>query len=335
MAYKRIVHGTDGSASSARAALVAAGITVANNAELVVVHVHAPGDASADQTLADALASCETAGVKARKLSGELLSGRPSESIVGFAEQRDAGLVVVSGGRGQRYSLGDVAHRLSHHARCDLLIVSERAPSDGRYTHVLLATDGSKTADRAARKAYDLAESLDARVTMVFVGHPATGEIVTADTVATYAGTVPTEILILAGDPTQEILDAARRVESDLIVIGNKGMTGARRFFTASVPGRVSEHADRDVLVCRTVVQAVRELEPGQGGVIEQQGEKLAAFLDGEGELHLMSAKCTHLGCTVAWNPGESTFDCPCHGSRFGPLGEVVNGPAQRPLPPA
>ena len=76
-------------------------------------------------------------------------------------------------------------------------------------------------------------------------------------------------------------------MEADLIVIGNKGMTGAKRFFTASVPGRVSEQADRDVLVCRTVVQAVRELEPGQGGIVEQQGEKLAAFMDAAGELHL------------------------------------------------
>ena len=335
MAYKRIVHGTDGSATSSRAARVAAAITVANNAELVVVHVQIPGDTGAPATLAAAIAGCEAEGVKARKLTGQLLEGRPAEAIVEFAEQRDAGLVVVSGGRGQRYSLGDVAHRLSHHTRCDLLIVSDRAPADGRYAHVLLATDGSKTADRAARKAYDLAESLDAHVTMVFVGHPATGELVTADTVATYAGSVPTEVLLASGDPTAEILGAARRVEADLIVIGNKGMTGAKRFFTASVPGRVSEQADRDVLVCRTVVQAVRELEPGQGGIIEQQGEKLAAFMDDAGELHLTSAKCTHLGCTVAWNPGERTFDCPCHGSRFGPMGEVVNGPAQRPLPPA
>ena len=335
MAYKRIVHGTDGSASSARAGEVAGAITVANNAELIVVHVRAPGDAGAKETLARAVAVCEAAGVRARKLTGELVEGRPAEALVELAEERDAGLLVVSGGRGQQYSLGDVAHRLSHRARCDLLIVSDRAPQDGRYTHVLLATDGSKTADRAARKAYDLAESLEAQVTMVFVGHPATGELVTADTVATYAGSVSTEVLIVSGDPTREILDVAGRVDADLIVIGNKGMTGARRFFTASIPGRISEQADRDVLVCRTVVQAVRELEPGQGGIIEQQGEKLAAFMDAAGELQLMSARCTHLGCTVAWNPGEGTFDCPCHGSRFGPMGEVVNGPAQRPLPPA
>jgi nucleotide-binding universal stress UspA family protein/nitrite reductase/ring-hydroxylating ferredoxin subunit len=334
VAYKRIVHGTDGSVSSVRATRVAAAITVANNAELIVAHVQTPGETQAERTLGSAVAACEDAGVKARKLTAEMLEGRPAEAIVEFAEQRDAGLVVVSGGRGQRFSLGDVAHRLSHHARCDLLIVSDRAPAEGRYTHLLLATDGSKTADRAARKAYDLADSLGARVTMVFVGHPATGALITADTIATYAGEVPTEVLTVSGDPTKEILDAARRVDADLIVIGNKGMTGAKRFLTASVPGRVSEQSDRDVLVCRTVVQAVRELEPGQGGIIEQQGEKLAAFMDAAGELHLMSAKCTHLGCTVAWNP-EGTFDCPCHGSRYGPGGEVVNGPAQRPLPPA
>jgi nucleotide-binding universal stress UspA family protein/nitrite reductase/ring-hydroxylating ferredoxin subunit len=335
VAYKRIVYGSDGSVSSARAGVVAGAITVANNAELIVAHVQVPGDAAARDTLAGAIAACEAAGVRARKLTGQLLEGRPADSLVEFAEQRDAGLLVVSGGRGQRYSLGDVAHRLSHRTRCDLLIVSDRAPRDGRYTHVLLATDGSKTADRAARKAYDLAESLEARVTMVFVGHPVTGRLITDDTVATYAGSVPTEVLIVSGDPTREILEAAKRADADLVVIGNKGMTGAMRYFTASVPGRVSEQADRDVLVCRTVVQAVRELEPGQGGIIEQQGEKLAAFMDAEGELHLTSAKCTHLGCTVAWNPGERTFDCPCHGSRFGPMGEVINGPAQRPLPPA
>ena len=115
---------------------------------------------------------------------------------------------------------------------------------------------------------------------MVFVGHPATGALITDDTVATYAGEVPTEVLIVSGDPTKEILDAARRVEADLIVIGNKGMTGAKRFFTASVPGRVSEQADRDVLCAARSCRPCASSEPGQGGIIEQQGEKLAAFMD-------------------------------------------------------
>jgi Rieske Fe-S protein len=83
------------------------------------------------------------------------------------------------------------------------------------------------------------------------------------------------------------------------------------------------------------VTQVASELAPGEGGILERAGEKLAAYVDDGGDLHVMSARCTHMGCTVAWNPAARTFDCPCHGSRYGPTGQVVNGPAARPLPPA
>ena len=49
---------------------------------------------------------------------------------------------------------------------------------------------------------------------------------------------------------------------------------------------------------------------------------------DDAGEVHLCSAKCTHLYCVVDWNSTEKTWDCPCHGSRFDPYGNVLNGPA-------
>ena len=60
-----------------------------------------------------------------------------------------------------------------------------------------------------------------------------------------------------------------------------------------------------------------------------------AVFRDDDGKLHERSARCTHLGCIVRFNDAERSWDCPCHGSRFGVDGEVLEGPAVRPLPPA
>jgi glycine/D-amino acid oxidase-like deaminating enzyme/nitrite reductase/ring-hydroxylating ferredoxin subunit len=81
------------------------------------------------------------------------------------------------------------------------------------------------------------------------------------------------------------------------------------------------------------------DLAPGEGRVLADGLGQKAVHRDYEGELHAVSARCTHLGCIVKWNLGEQTWDCPCHGSRFGATGEVLNGPATRPLekrePPA
>jgi len=58
-------------------------------------------------------------------------------------------------------------------------------------------------------------------------------------------------------------------------------------------------------------------------------------YHDPRGTVHRLSAVCPHLKCIVHWNPGEKTWDCPCHGSRFSALGTVLNGPAQSDLGPA
>jgi Rieske Fe-S protein len=57
-------------------------------------------------------------------------------------------------------------------------------------------------------------------------------------------------------------------------------------------------------------------------------------YRDAQGVLHECSAVCTHLGCVVQWNAGEKSWDCPCHGSRFGIDGAILNGPARQPLAP-
>ena len=67
-------------------------------------------------------------------------------------------------------------------------------------------------------------------------------------------------------------------------------------------------------------------LKIGEGTILEK--EKVAAYRDDQGELHIYSAVCTHMGCTISWNPLEKSFDCPCHGSRFSAIsGNVINGP--------
>ena len=70
----------------------------------------------------------------------------------------------------------------------------------------------------------------------------------------------------------------------------------------------------------------------GKGAIIKLQGEKHAAYRDPQGELHLMKAACTHVGCTVQWNSFEACWDCPCHGSQFAATGEPLQCPAVSPL---
>ena len=79
-------------------------------------------------------------------------------------------------------------------------------------------------------------------------------------------------------------------------------------------------------------IQSPDLLTPGEGAVSNYEGKKVAAFRDVEGKLHLRSAICPHLGCVVRWNPAETTWDCPCHGSRFKATGEVLAGPAEKDL---
>jgi glycine/D-amino acid oxidase-like deaminating enzyme/nitrite reductase/ring-hydroxylating ferredoxin subunit len=74
------------------------------------------------------------------------------------------------------------------------------------------------------------------------------------------------------------------------------------------------------------------EIPCGHGALIRDGLAPVAAYRDEEGSLHAVSAVCTHLGCVVQWNAGEKSWDCPCHGSRFGIDGAVLNGPAREPL---
>ncbi len=79
----------------------------------------------------------------------------------------------------------------------------------------------------------------------------------------------------------------------------------------------------------------VAAIPAGEGAVIGRGRGKIAVYRDERGNIHQLSAVCTHLYCIVHWNNTEKTWDCPCHGSRFDPYGKVVNGPAIVGLSPA
>lgn len=75
------------------------------------------------------------------------------------------------------------------------------------------------------------------------------------------------------------------------------------------------------------------DLVEDEGAVVNVAGKRAGAYKDPDGELYVVDTTCTHLGCEVEWNSGDRTWDCPCHGSRFSITGDIINGPAEDPLP--
>ncbi|MFI2433365.1 FAD-dependent oxidoreductase [Streptomyces sp. NPDC018693] len=96
----------------------------------------------------------------------------------------------------------------------------------------------------------------------------------------------------------------------------------------------VARHFVGDRLTTSDGRSSVDDIAPGDGAVLRLGGERCAVHRDDEGGLHAVSARCTHLGCLVSFNRAERAWECPCHGSRFGPDGHVVQGPAVHPLDP-
>jgi nucleotide-binding universal stress UspA family protein/nitrite reductase/ring-hydroxylating ferredoxin subunit len=330
--YKRIVVGTDGSEQARSALAVAARLAKASRATLLIVHASSR-DAQGREILRAAAAGAQEV---AARVGTEMRPGPGADVLVEVADQQDADLIVVGSrglSRAKQVLIGSVSHRVAYRAPCDVLIVrAEHGPEDVPYRRILLGTDGSATADRCARKGYDLAGLLGASITLTFVGHPRTAQIVLDDTHDCQDVKVEVTKRSVEGRAADQIVRLAEQDGLDLIVVGNRGMRGPARLLLGSVPQDVIQHAPCDVLIARTTTQVLSEVAPGEGGIIRRDGRKIAVYRDGAGELWAVSAKCTHLGCTVQWNGAEKTWDCPCHGSRFSVTGEVINGPASQPL---
>jgi len=147
----------------------------------------------------------------------------------------------------------------------------------GAMEAIVVGTDGSDTATEAVRQAIDLARSVGARIYLVsayeavpqsrlrdqpqqvpadleWMINPRADVEATLDDCAREVRDAGVEVETFAreGDPADSILDVAEEKDADLVVIGNKGMTGAKRFLLGSVPNKVSHHAPCSVMIIRT-----------------------------------------------------------------------------------
>jgi glycine/D-amino acid oxidase-like deaminating enzyme/nitrite reductase/ring-hydroxylating ferredoxin subunit len=99
----------------------------------------------------------------------------------------------------------------------------------------------------------------------------------------------------------------------------------------------VSENVDYPYYLLRDRIAGAEEgtlaeLANGEAKILKWRGRKVAAYRSEEGALSVCSPVCTHLKCLVHWNDADRTWDCPCHGSRFHPDGQLLSGPAEAPL---
>jgi nucleotide-binding universal stress UspA family protein len=142
------------------------------------------------------------------------------------------------------------------------------------FSSIVVGTDGSDTARQAVVQAAEMARATGAKLLVVSAytpvaahvhagGHPEAAEwnvgpdvlvegVLSDAGSATAASGIEVETRAVRGDPADALIQVAEQEGSDLIVVGNKGMTGARRFLLGNVPNKVSHHAPCSVLIVRT-----------------------------------------------------------------------------------
>jgi Rieske Fe-S protein len=148
----------------------------------------------------------------------------------------------------------------------------------------------------------------------------ATGDSGMGMTHGTIAGILLSDLISGRQNPWTDIYDPSRKTLVAAKDFAQENINVAAQYTDLLTPGDVD---------------SVDDIPRGEGAVIRTGVSKVAVYRDENGGIHTLSALCVHLGCIVTWNSAEKTWDCPCHGSRYDSLGGVINGPANRDLPPS
>ena len=148
--------------------------------------------------------------------------------------------------------------------------------------------------------------------------------IVTGDsgqgmTHGTFAGILLTDLLQGRKNDCEDLYSPSRITLRALPKYAQENINVAGQYTDLLTPGEI---------------ESPEEVARGEGAVMRQGLSKVAVYRDDSGAVHTISAICRHLGCVVAWNSTEKTWDCPCHGSRYDATGKVYQGPANSNLEP-
>lgn len=138
-------------------------------------------------------------------------------------------------------------------------------------------------------------------------------------TQSTIAANLITDLIMKRDNPYATLYDPSRQFQAD---------PGLRNFVVENVDVAGSLIAGK----VGVTFKEPHDVKPNEGALVMVDGQKCGAYRDEAGQLHVVDATCTHLGCEVEWNHGDRTWDCPCHGSRYTVEGEVIEGPAKQPL---
>lgn len=222
--------------------------------------------------------------------------------------------------------------RIDRHRDFDYAIVGGQDHKTGQESDTAACYRALEATARRLMPAFDVTHRWSGQVVETNDGLPFIGETSSRQFAATgYAGNGMT-FGTLTGMMADDRLNGRRNPWTDLFDPGRTKIRGGTWDY-------LKENIDYPYYLIRdwlagpdaTSLRAVRR---GEGKIVEIAGEKVAVYRSDKGATTLLSPVCTHLGCNVAWNAAEQTWDCPCHGSRFTPTGKVLAGPAEDPLPP-
>ncbi|MCX2741847.1 FAD-dependent oxidoreductase [Pontibacter anaerobius] len=223
----------------------------------------------------------------------------------------------------------------ANEAQYDLLIVGGEDHKTGQHDHPI---ECFQELERWTRLKFPMAEEVQYRWSgqvyepvdgLAYIGrnpgdeenvYIATGDSGHGMTHGTIAGMLITDLIIERPNPWAKLYDPSRVSLKSAGEFLKENLNVAAQMKDYVTPGDVEDPS---------------QVLPGTGRIMRKGTSKIAVYCDQDGVRHQCSAVCPHMGCVVSWNSVESSWDCPCHGSRFDPQGKVISGPSTKNLGPA